>query len=360
MRKLGVVFILIILLAGWAVPTAARQDQVATVWVTEGTASITLADGGDPQEVATDDVALVSIGDQVAVSEDGEALLTFFEGAESRLAATTVIEVGAFEQTDTSSEASFEVLVGQTITSVEAMMDTESRFEINTPAATITVRGTEFIVFVRPNQLTQVATLEGTVDVEAEEQSVEVPSGYGVKMSPGEPPGAVSVWGQLTTALTAPVEEMPNLPVTLTNVENGQVYHYRAQDLMMAALGAYELVVNSPGPVRVTDIVFGPDTEAETPLDIDVALGALAFEVIGDAGAVLDDTGDLIVRFEQGDLAGETVTAPGDPVLVGPGDWQIQVVLASAPDQTQTLNLSVKAGEALIVRLSRSQFRAGG
>jgi hypothetical protein len=335
--------------------TAPRQESVATLLIIEGGATVTPQDGDEGQAYERDEVALVHIGDQITISEDGEGLLTFFEGIETRLEAGTVIAVEAFTAEDGAAEVSLSLTLGQAMSSVEAVMDAESRFEVNTPAATISVRGTQFIVFVRPNQLTQVATLVGTVAVSAQDQTVDVPCGYGVKIVPGEAPGTVNVWGQAKVNISAPVRDLDDLPVTLVNTDNDQVFHYRASDQITVVSGPYEMTVHSPAPYYLPDITFPVMTELEPSQEFDVQLAALILNLEDEPGSPITDE-NLIVRFTQDDLAGETTVLPGEPIPVAPGVWNVSVALESDPEQVQAFEITVEADDLLTMDLSASDF----
>jgi hypothetical protein len=329
---------------------AAQQDAVATLSISGGTAAVTPQNGSSAQTYARDDVAVVNLGDQIAISDDGEGLLTFFEGTETRLAAGTVITVEHVVAEDTTKQVSLSLTVGQAASTVGKLVDAESRFEINTPAATITVRGTQFLVFARPNQLTQVATLDGTVAVNALDQTVEVPSGFGVKVVQGEAPGTVSVWGLAQVNVSVPEGlTAENLPVTFANTDNGQLYYYRAGDTMPVVVGPYQMTVNIPAPYRQADITFQPSTEPQPPQQFDVKLGALILNLDSEAG-------NLVVNFSQGDLSGETTVAPGDPILAAPGTWTVQVAQESAPEQVQQFEITIQEDQALTVDLKTKDF----
>jgi hypothetical protein len=361
-RATRVILILISLLAVFAGMAAtrdapaARQETVATLLIIEGTATVTPQDSEEGQAYERDDVALVNIGDQIAISEDGEGLLTFFEGIETRLVAGTVIAVQELKAEDGAAQINLSLTLGQAMSSVEAIADAESRFEIDTPAATISVRGTQFVVFVRPNQLTQVATLVGTVAVSAQDQTVDVPCGYGVKVAPGEAPGAVNIWQQVKVNVSAPAGEVDNLPVMLVNTDNDQVFHYRASDLMTVVSGGpYEITVNSPAPYRLPGITFPAMTELEVPQEFDVQLAALILNLNDEAGSPVTDE-NLIVSFMQDDLTGTTTVLPGDPIPVAPGVWNVSVALESEPEQLQEFEITVEADALLTMDLSASDF----
>ncbi len=346
--------ILVVGVGGGGVSEARQTDAVASLIVTVGSATLTSGDQ-DPQELTPDDFAEVHPDDLIAVPDGGEAILTFFEGIETRIAAGTSLTVEVVQSEDAPDTMRLDVSAGQVFSNVETMADTQSRFEVLTPAAAISVRGTQFLVFVRQTDLTQVATLEGVVAVSAQDQTAELPTGFGLKVAPGQAPGAVSVWGQLTLAVTAPVDGVEQLPVTLVNADNGQAFYYHAGDLMTAVLGSYDVIVNSPGPYR-TAVTFPQDTEANTPVGLDVALGALVINVVDDNENPLDASGDLIVHLTQGDLAGQATVAPGETFAAGPGRWQLEITPVAQPNTTVSLNVDVSAGEVLRVLIPQSIF----
>jgi len=360
-KRLGLITALIALLYAGIIPAAAspdRRDQspVASLLISLGTATLTPADGA-AQDLVVDDETVVAVGDQIAVAEDGEAILTFFEGAESRLGPGTSVEVTQFETTDAATPIGLTVLAGQTMNSVETIADAQSRFQVDTPTATISVRGTVFNVFVRPNQLTQVVTLEGLVAAEAQGQTAEIPVGFGVKVEAGQAPGKVNPWGFGTLAISAPAGDVADVPVTLVNQDNGQVFHYRASDLLAVALGSYDVIVQTPGPFQ-TSVTLGDDTLPDNPQAIPAELSTITLTVVDDRGAVVAEAGDLILTLRQGDLTGTATVASGDPVVVGPGAWEIEAALASAPDQTQPVTVLIGPGETLDFTLTQSAFVA--
>jgi hypothetical protein len=324
---------------------AAQGTEVATLTVTLGSATVTPVEG-KVQELKTNDDAVVQVGDQIAVSEDGEALLTFFEGVETRIAPGSTVKVEQFETSDSGAQIGLSLVLGQTLNNVEGLADSSSSFEIDTPAASITVRGTRFAVFARESELTQVATLDGTVQVAAQGQTTDLPYGLGVKLMPGETPGQAAVWGLAKLQITAPDGvTVGQPPVTWTNTGNQQVFYYRADDLMTVPLSTYDLLLGTPGPYLVSGIEFPVDTPQGEIRDIPVALGAIALSVVDHAGNPVPDAGNLLVTLHQGDLSGEITVAPDTPFLVGPGTWQLEVALESQPEQTQTVEITVGVGQ---------------
>ena len=326
------------------------QPGVATLVVDRG--SVTY--GADAQPLSAGERAEVREGDRVEVSDDGEATLTFYDGAETRLAPGTTVEVTAFQQAGESAQVELRVVFGQALSSVSRVLDADSRHDITSGSATISVRGTEYLVAARENDLVQVTTMDGEVEVVRGDQTAIVLCGYGVWMDEESGMSDLLVWGMASTPVEAPVEEV-DLPVRLTNANTGQVFYYRTSDHMLnVPLGTYEMLVESPGPYRVTDIEFPEDTTPEDLKEIPVELAAVTFYLVDVTGEPV--VGDMVVRLTQGDLEGVTQTTAGETLLVGPGDWGIDVWQASNPDQVQTFEATVEAGQSAALDIPINEF----
>lgn len=111
---------------------------------------------------------LIAEGDRIRTGSDGLAYLTFFEGIDSEIGADTLVVVSTLDLPD-DQDASFnltmDVLVGSTITNVEAVLDTNDRFEIHTPSATAAVRGTRWWTVVQPDGTATFSTERGMVHI---------------------------------------------------------------------------------------------------------------------------------------------------------------------------------------------------
>jgi hypothetical protein len=78
--------------------------------------------------------------------------------------------------------------VGRTYHRVEPLLDSDARFEVETPQATATVRGTAFSVEVEANGTTSIAVDEGIVHMTAQGVTVEIVAGRQAQVRPGQPP----------------------------------------------------------------------------------------------------------------------------------------------------------------------------
>jgi outer membrane protein OmpA-like peptidoglycan-associated protein len=101
----------------------------------------------------------------------------------------------------------------------------KEKFEVKTPNATISARGTEFTIGVEKNAdgtyATQVSTLEGAVSVAVGPKVIEVPAGQGVssvgtevkapRALPSMPTGLNPYWGEFDKTVSFNWKSMPNV-----------------------------------------------------------------------------------------------------------------------------------------------------
>jgi FecR protein len=84
---------------------------------------------------------------------------------------------------------------GQNRVRVRSFTNPQSRFSIQTPTGVAGVRGTDFTVIVRPNGETRVLTVQGMVEVAAQNQTQRLSAGSYSVIAPGKsptPPGSIS------------------------------------------------------------------------------------------------------------------------------------------------------------------------
>jgi hypothetical protein len=325
----------------------AWEEAVATLRVTEGRATIN--GDTDPQAIAAGERRPVRAGDRITVADDGEAVLTFFTGAETVLAPGTELEVRVFRQAGESVQIELDLLAGQAFNRVEQALDADSRFEMDTPVANIAIRGTDYVVFVRPAALTQVATMVGEVEVTAGGRTETVLCGYGVWIDEDGTLSERLIWGQADMQANAPVDELPPVVVMFHKQDNDQTFRYRMGDAMPVPLGTYDVTVHTPGPAVVRGVEFPEDTALEQLQAIPVELGAVVLDTVDATGQPIDEP--LTVTLTQDDLTGSTTAESGTPILAGPGTWQISAAPQSQPDDVQTAEVTVAPGQQVSVEL---------
>jgi len=120
----------------------------------------------------------LKIGDIVRSGNNSSAQITFFEGSTIDLDADTQIEVAALNISSTGSTTiGLRQVIGTTVSRVTQLVDTESSYEIETPACVAAVRGSAMVVKVIGGGITWVTNLEGHIWVTANGVELEVPEG---------------------------------------------------------------------------------------------------------------------------------------------------------------------------------------
>jgi hypothetical protein len=129
-------------------------------------------------------------GDRVRTGPGSTAVLVFFDGSTTRLEAETditLVQMSA-QRDGGMREIVLQQWMGETGNIVQPASDQAARFDVETPAAIIAVRGTAFSVFVETDGSTDVTVSEGLVDVTAQGTTVRVSAGRGVTVVPEQPP----------------------------------------------------------------------------------------------------------------------------------------------------------------------------
>lgn len=97
-------------------------------------------------------------------TEDGRLLLKLSDGSDILVRPNTKL---VLKQPETSGWKYFQMLIGRVRTSIQKRMGGAPAFQIGTPSAVISVRGTKFDVEVDRRGFTEVDVEEGTVELEA-------------------------------------------------------------------------------------------------------------------------------------------------------------------------------------------------
>ncbi len=123
---------------------------------------------------------------KVRTGEDGRMVLETPSGRGT----VTLGPGGEISVRDATAGEDLELLFGMLRARVRKM---GKRFEVRTPAAVTSVRGTEYRVLQRKDGAATVEVLEGAVEVRdlAGRKAVEVPAGNRVRVEPGKEPGSL-------------------------------------------------------------------------------------------------------------------------------------------------------------------------
>lgn len=143
-----------------------------------GSAGWTAAQAGQP----------LAVNDLVRTGAAAGMTVTFYDGSTIELKAETRVEVrelipGKKQAVRLKQE------LGRTWSKVNKLVDTASRYEIETPAATAAVRGSQMVVEVAADGTTAVGNVAGTISVTAQGREVIIPEGKHSTVIPGAAPG---------------------------------------------------------------------------------------------------------------------------------------------------------------------------
>ena len=235
-------------------------------------------------------------GDVVVAGNNSTAMITFFEGSTMELEAGASIEVVSLKQAKSGSTTLLlKQTLGDTVSRVTKLVDANSRYEIETPAAVAAVRGSSMAVKVVRDGTTTVANIDGAISVKAQGQEVVIPQGKHSTVIPGQTPGAPAE-GTAATLLTTPVLadslddlfDTSRVPVTgpdYLDIESSQIYFINEKWVMRMNLRGAPPRTDSVSSQTLIEWCFMID------IDRDPATGLRRPFIANDIGY------DYLVRF---------------------------------------------------------------
>lgn len=174
------------------VPTPPAKASPLTVLSVVGGEVLVMRAGADGWQPATAGMDLQP-GDTIKSGSGSKAEITFFEGSTIELEASSQIVLSEISVADTGATTiSLKQQIGRTISRVKKLTDTESRYEIETPAAVAAVRGSMMSVTVTSTGKTEVANLEGDIRVIVKGEEYIIHEGMKRSVIPGQAAGAGS------------------------------------------------------------------------------------------------------------------------------------------------------------------------
>jgi outer membrane lipoprotein-sorting protein len=162
------------------VPSCTVSSPAGTVQVQKkGSTSWTNAAAGTKLEV----------GDSLKTGSNGSAVLLFFDGSSMEVKANSQILVKELSIASAgSTSVGLKELVGSTVNRVAKLVDSSSKYEVDTPAAAAVVRGTIFDLLVQQNGDTTVKAEQDSVSFTASGKTVTVNQGFQSSASVGGTP----------------------------------------------------------------------------------------------------------------------------------------------------------------------------
>lgn len=163
-RRLAVLLALAtagLVLAAFLIITAgpATAKEFATLGVIEGTVEVRRGEGA---YVAGREGQTLQAGDAVRTGFDGRAEIEYFDGSLTRLDGDTTFtlrELASMPDEPDSKLIEAEQAEGRTFERVTEITDSQSRFDVETPTATASVRGTSYVLTVHPDGSTEIWVL---------------------------------------------------------------------------------------------------------------------------------------------------------------------------------------------------------
>lgn len=233
---------------------------------------------------------------KIKTEADGHATITFFEGSTIELDGKTEISLAELSMDGTASNIIIEQGLGKTLSRVKKLIDPASGYDVETPTAIASVRGTTLQVSVASNGTTVVGNLEGRVSVIAQGVEVELPEGTTATVLPGEPPRG--------PVLMSTVTQKGALPSSTSTTDIVKIGIDKTCDRQTAFPGdnlTYTYAVSNAGDVplssiTVTDNKAGQVTYVSGDDDADGSLDEGETWVFGAVYPVKDDEIGLLTN----------------------------------------------------------------
>jgi len=173
-------------------PTPATNSPPSTISSLSG--EVLLQEQGSTTWVQAVAGMKLEAGDYLKTGGNGTAVLLFFEGSTMEVQADTEILINELSlATGTGSTTiGLKQLLGSTVNRVQKLVDSESKYEVDTPAASAAVRGTIFKLLVEIDGNTTLNSDEGDVWFTASGVTVLVSTGMQSFACVGCPPSKPS------------------------------------------------------------------------------------------------------------------------------------------------------------------------
>ncbi len=192
-RKLLSILVLSILVASTLVGCGSSPSTLTIFSITEGNVSAMKAGTGSWIEAQVG--MSLEPGDSVKTGDNSSAEITFFDGSTIELQAGTEIEIASLDiSTDTGSiTITLKQTIGSIIFRVTKIVDPASRYEVETPAGAVAIRGSAVEVSVIEDGTTWICNLEGDIWAVAQGVELQIPEGRCCVIKPGQPPELIMV-----------------------------------------------------------------------------------------------------------------------------------------------------------------------
>ncbi|MHB1293380.1 MAG: LysM peptidoglycan-binding domain-containing protein [Anaerolineae bacterium] len=198
-RPSAVIIVLSVALVGlaalrWFQVGSGPVAAIVTLTVQSGDATVTRADAGESPVVLEGEKVTLQRGDEVRTSVAGKSRLTFPGGETCELGSDTAIRIMELSQAPVSKALTVVLALyeGKTTSRIRHMLFPGTKYQIDTPVATVQAKGTHFRCDVVDEDAISVVVYDGVVNVSMGESSVDVLAGQGLDAVLGQPLQAVA------------------------------------------------------------------------------------------------------------------------------------------------------------------------
>jgi hypothetical protein len=222
-----------------------------TLVVHDGQVSVQRADGS--AAAATSDVTL-HVNDRVSTGPDGYASITHVDGSTTAIDPNTELTLQRLDLAPNGmGNIALHVQRGSVWNRMERLVDSSTRFEVTTDAASMVARGTAFSVEVEPTNRTVVESGLDRVEVEAVGSMTTVDSGMRSTVDPGQPPSEPRPTPTPHYLLRVEVQG-PVRPFITDSHHRSAGFHPEADVFISQIPGATYTVANPANDLRRLDV----------------------------------------------------------------------------------------------------------
>ena len=257
-------------------------------------------------------------GDVVRTGTASHAILTFYDGSTIEVEPDSELIVETLEATSAGDILmTMRQNLGRSWHVVSRALTRDSKYEVRTPTATATVRGTAFLVSVEPSGRTNVQTTDGLVHAIAAGFEVAVPPGFETNIDTGgAPPDAPTLAPPPSAVVRIVLDPTPNAIVVdpsgrAVGLMNGLPVRYAPGSTIQLIDRKLVITIPNPGLGRI-DTHVQPADPTKTSVDVNVQVivgGAVVGNVIetrtigssgiAKGGVVITTAGTFIVPDED-------------------------------------------------------------
>ncbi len=205
-------------------------------------------------------VRLRVAGDTLQTMNNSTAVLAVDTGAGFiNLSENTILRVKRLKTIASGGRLTrLQVLSGQARLNIYPYTNPDSGLEVEKPAGWSGVRGTEFGVVVRPDGTTTVTTLEGRVEVGAQQQSVMVDGGFQSLIVVGEPPSPTVPMTENTQLDLRRMERIGRTVYLTGTIDPANLLLIEETAQSIEPSGNFEITLPAPDSSRITAVVITP------------------------------------------------------------------------------------------------------